>query len=135
MPCSSRRICCLTMLCLQCACSAQMLPAGVRREHYDPAYLNEAAVAALVAGDRGTAAILLERAAVLAPQDTLIRENLAALRQGGAVHLLPARATPATAPATVPATATAPAPSTKAAPTAGTAIDPALPAMGIWPLK
>ncbi|MBC7573561.1 MAG: hypothetical protein H7244_04420 [Herminiimonas sp.] len=72
---------------LQAGCST---PQGaVAHEHYDPAYLNEEAVDALAAGDRGTARILLERAALLAPADALVTENLAALKVGGVLRKNP----------------------------------------------
>ena len=134
MPGLSRWIGCAVMLAMQIACSTststKVVPV-VRREHYDPAYLNEAAIAALAAGDRGTATILLERAAVLAPGDALIRDNLAALRQGGAVRMMPTRSAPAPIPMPVPVPVQLP----EAPSTAGRAIEPALPAMGIWPSK
>ena len=121
---------CLAMPLLLLACST-LLPAAVaQREHYDPAYLNEAAMTALAAGERGTAAILLERAAVLAPQNTLIRDNLAALRQGGVVRVMPAVSAQA-ASVLIPT----PAPASKLKPPVGSADEPALPATGIWPVK
>ena len=58
------------------------------RDHYDPAYLNEAAVAAWSRGERGAALILLERAAVIAPQDRHILENLEAVRKAGSRAVL-----------------------------------------------
>lgn len=125
----SKRICFLMMLSLQLSCSTQLLSAGASREHYDPAYLNQAAMAALAIGERGTAVILLERAAVLAPQNTLIRDNLAALRQGGAIRVMqgvPLRAT-------APASATATGQSSQAKPPTDKTGESALPAMGIWP--
>ena len=69
------------LLLLQAGCAAPAPTAAVKRNHDEPAYLNEAAVAALASGDRGTALILLERATVLAPWNETIRSNLAALRQ------------------------------------------------------
>lgn len=83
---SSRSAACLAvflplLLLLQAGCAAPAPTTAVKLEHHDPAYLNEAAAAALSAGDRGTARILLERAAVLAPSNETIRNNLAALRQ------------------------------------------------------
>lgn len=51
-----------------------------RYDHYDPARLNEFALQKLREGDAGTAAILLERAALLAPHDARIRRNLETLR-------------------------------------------------------
>ena len=73
---------CLTLL--QAGCSTPQ--STVAHEHYDPAYLNAEAVDALATGDRGTALILLERAALLAPADALVTENLAALKAGGVLR-------------------------------------------------
>lgn len=131
MPGLSKRLCCVMLLMLQLACSTQVPPEAVRREYYDPAYLNEAAIAALAAGERGTAVILLERAAVLAPQDVLIRDNLAAMREGGVVRVMPG--VPVEVGARAPASASAQSP--KTAPTAVNVDEPTLPGMGIWPLK
>jgi hypothetical protein len=61
-------------------CAIQGTTLTVKREHYDPAYLNQSAMAALAVGDRSTALILLERAARLAPHDQQILDNLAVLR-------------------------------------------------------
>jgi hypothetical protein len=47
--------------------------------HMQPASLNEAAVRRVAAGDIDTARILLERAALLAPKNQVITDNLAAL--------------------------------------------------------
>lgn len=121
---------CAMMLSLQFACSSLQPSATLPRAHYDPAYLNEAAIAALATGERGTAAILLERAAVLAPQDALIRDNLAALRRGGVVRsvsALPAQTRSASAPMTTAS------PSALPRPEAATAVEQVLPAMRIWP--
>ena len=132
MPGLSKRIGCLMMLSLQLACSSQLPSAGASREHYDPAYLNEAAIAALAIGERGTAMILLERAAVLAPRNALIRGNLMALQRGGAIRVLPAIPAPASAAVTV----TSPLPPTSpSTPTPRKIEESALPAMGIWPLN
>ena len=48
--------------------------------HLDPIQLNELAVAKVRAGDTSTAWILLERAALLAPQDARIAANLRTMR-------------------------------------------------------
>jgi Flp pilus assembly protein TadD len=94
---------CLTLM--QAGCGTTATPSAtfsaVPFEHYDPAYLNQEAIAALAAGDRGTALILLERAALLAPADALVRENLAALKTGGALRKKAAAAAPSAE--TVPA--------------------------------
>ena len=120
-------ICCAMMLSLQVACGMLQPSATVPREHFDPGYLNDAAMAALAAGERGTATILLERAALLAPQDALVRENLAALRRGGGVRTWPA------VPA-LPAQPTAPGTQNMPAlPLPATATAPRLPTMAIWP--
>jgi hypothetical protein len=49
-------------------------------EHLNPIALNEYAAASVSAGDIGTAWILLERAALLAPHDQRIATNLAVVR-------------------------------------------------------
>lgn len=77
----------LPIVLAQAGCTMTAPAAGLRHEHYDPAYLNEEALAALAAGDRGTARILLERAAVLAPRNVVVRENLEVVRSGGALHV------------------------------------------------
>lgn len=51
-----------------------------RYDHADPVALNEHALHQIRAGDIGTAVILLERAAQLAPHDARIRHNLDMLR-------------------------------------------------------
>jgi hypothetical protein len=61
-------------------CAIQGTTLTVKREHYDPAYLNQSAMAALAVDDRSTALILLERAARLAPHDQQILDNLAVLK-------------------------------------------------------
>jgi hypothetical protein len=56
---------------------------GVEPRRFDPlnpAMLNEAAMQKVRNGDIGTAAILLERAVLLAPYDKRIRQNLQTLR-------------------------------------------------------
>ena len=57
--------------------AAEGLP---RFDHYDPVVLNEHALDKIGKGEVGTAAILLERAVLLAPHDTRIRRNLETLR-------------------------------------------------------
>lgn len=110
------------------------------RDHYDPAYLNDAAVAAWSRGERATALLLLERAAVIAPQDRRILDNLGALKRAGSHNVLmhygslPDRgaASVLTGTATLGAgtaqapTQTVPAPIVPA---------PAAPEVGLWPLK
>lgn len=49
-------------------------------DHYQPGKLNQAAIERLREGDEGTARILLERAALLAPHEPSIAGNLAELR-------------------------------------------------------
>ena len=49
-------------------------------DHYDPAWLNEYALAQVRQGSLGTARIMLERAVRLAPYDVRFRENLRILR-------------------------------------------------------
>lgn len=70
-------------------------------DHADPWQLNEAAADALAqpTPDLGTARILLERAALLAPEQAEIQANREALRrlQDGRARLLPALTLPATA--------------------------------------
>lgn len=74
---------------------------------HDPARLNEAAVARLREGDARTAAILLERAARLAPHDPRIARNLRELRAwlsgGPSLALSPSPASRAPGPAVPPA--------------------------------
>lgn len=138
MPGLSKRIGCLMILSLQLACSSQPPSAATSREHYDPAYLNEAAMAALALGERSTAMILLERAAVLAPQNALVRDNLMALRRGGALRVAPAIPVQATLPAPAAVTVKSPsqtAQTSQTAPTRQKTQDSALPAMEIWPLN
>lgn len=68
-------------LCLQCGGGASAIADSLPRfDHHDPADLNEAALHLLKVGDGGTARILLERAAVLSPEDPVVRDNLVALR-------------------------------------------------------
>ena len=58
------------------------------RDHYDPAYLNDAAVAAWSRGERSTALLLLERAAVIAPQNRRILDNLGTAKRAGSRSVL-----------------------------------------------
>lgn len=73
-------------------------------DHHDPARLNEAAIGRIRQGDLATAAILLERAAHLAPHDARIRRNLGVLRAfrageaAGPEAIAPARTGPAIPP-------------------------------------
>ena len=106
------------------------------RDHYDPAYLNEAAVAAWSKGERGTALILLERAAVIAPQDRRILDNLETLRNAGSRAVLmrygplpEGKVAPSSKQASAVEKATAP-----PAPQSSTPAGPA-PEIGLWPLK
>jgi Flp pilus assembly protein TadD len=67
------------------ACGTFTAPSGdadtvQRLDHYDPVALNEFALAKVRDGDTGTAWILLERAARLAPHDERIARNLELLR-------------------------------------------------------
>lgn len=75
------RIRCLivSMLVLGHAAAAAELHYG-KYDHYDPARLNEFAARKMREGDPGTAMVLLERAALLAPHDVRIRRNLETLR-------------------------------------------------------
>jgi len=70
--------------CAATACSSFTAPADSARRHelnhYDPVMLNELALAKVRESDIGTAWILLERAARLAPHDERIARNLALLR-------------------------------------------------------
>ena len=65
-------------LCLL-AFEAGALPTDI--DHYQPAALNEVAMQYLNDGDVDTAMILLERAAVISPQDEVIAANLVEVRQ------------------------------------------------------
>lgn len=56
-------------------------PAPAAPSPFDPVALNEQAAAAVRAGDRGLALILLERAARLAPDNEAIARNVRALRE------------------------------------------------------
>lgn len=58
-------------------------------DHVDPAALNEHALLKVREGDTGTAALLLERALLLAPHDARIRHNRDALRAALAGRRLP----------------------------------------------
>jgi hypothetical protein len=71
-------------------------PQTARFDHYNPVALNELALAKIAAGDTGTAAILLERAVLLAPYDARIRRNLELLRasQTGKSAAMPAQPAP-----------------------------------------
>lgn len=89
-----------------------------------PVELNEAALRRLANGDDGTALILLERAAVLAPHDATIIGNRDALRIHRAEH---GTVTLSSLGTTAPAAA---APAAPAAPS-GELVWPPLPAM--WP--
>lgn len=66
-----------------------------RFDPHDPAALNEQALRRLKVGDRGTALIFLERAAVIAPGNDTIRRNLHAVR---AYVARPGKLTAATEP-------------------------------------
>lgn len=68
---------------------------GAQRRRFDPlnpAMLNEAAMQHIRDGDVGTAAILLERAVLLAPYDKRIRQNLQTLRAWQSGKPMPAAA-------------------------------------------
>jgi hypothetical protein len=83
-----------------------------RFDHHDPADLNEAALRLLKVGDGGTARILLERAAVLSPEDPVVRGNLLTLRayQDGTGEVRVATVTPDGFPAASPEMTAMPAP-------------------------
>lgn len=97
------------------------LPTPARHEHHDPFWLNEEAVQALASGQRGTALILLERAAQLAPGDAVVAGNLAALRSGSRLGLEKGSQTNLKAAVIAPARATQ-------------ATQAAQPELPIWPL-
>ena len=63
-----------------CAAPAGRTVPAPAIEHLNPIALNEYAAASVSAGDIGTAWILLERAALLAPHDQRIATNLAVVR-------------------------------------------------------
>ena len=112
------------------------------RDHYDPGYLNEAAAAAWAKGDHGTALLLLERAAVIAPQDSRIVKNLETVkRAGGRDVLMHYGASPnsgvtgeAEAKAAAIVAATRGINGTPVAPVSDPRAD-AAPEIGFWPLK
>lgn len=128
-------------------CSTLDNPFGTRtaapRDHYDPAFLNEAAVAAWSRGDRSTALLLLERAAVIAPQDRRILNNLEMVKRTGSRDVLThygpimdaQRETATPSAATVTTTSVGPAPAaTRATPAASTAAATEAEArFGLWP--
>ena len=100
------RIVLVFFFCIGMACHAMAADgtaAPLRYDHVDPILLNEFAMQKIRAGEFGTAAILLERAALLAPHDTRIQANLTALRAWRS-GTLPAAGTvgPETSPASVP---------------------------------
>ena len=135
------RIVAMSILACAAGCSAVGTPLGTSllritpapRDHYDPAFLNEAAVAAWSKGERGTARILLERAAVIAPQDGRILHNLETARQAGSqavlMHDVQSAPTSAQSPP-VPVTATG-----KTVPVVPATAPPSPPEIGIWPPK
>lgn len=55
---------------------------SARFDYSDPVSLNELAIEKIREGDGATAALLLERAALLAPHDARIRRNLESLKSG-----------------------------------------------------
>ena len=92
-------------------------------DHYDPVLLNESAIACVRQGDFGTAAILLERAARLAPHDPRLQRNAQVLRDFRKGSPEPDRAS-------FPVARPVPAPILPARPPAIPAEPPAL-----WPLR
>lgn len=72
----------LTLIVIACLapCSVTADAAAPRVDHYNPILLNEQAVRKVREGDIATAAVLLERAVLIAPHDARIRRNLATLR-------------------------------------------------------
>lgn len=130
----------MTIALCTAGCSVTGNPLGTAtaapRDHYDPASLNDAAVAAWSKGERGTARILLERAAVLAPQDARIRGNLGVVKgaDNGTALL---RFAPASASEHAVGGVTSKAPAASAIPVASDVVmtSPAAADSGIWPLK
>lgn len=72
----------LTLIAIAClaSCAATADAPAPRFDHYNPVLLNEQAVRKVREGDIATAAVLLERAVLIAPDDARIRRNLARLR-------------------------------------------------------
>lgn len=139
----SRHIVSLSIVLGAAGCSAIGTPLAMvtlaPRDHHDPAYLNDAALAAWAKGERGTARILLERAAVIAPGDARVRHNLEVVNQtdGRAglwrVDRLPARGNGMRDPAlTLPATPSAPA---ALQPVVASPLVTEAAEIGIWPPK
>ena len=102
-----------TLLAAQGMHAAEGLP---RFDHYDPVVLNEHALDRISKGEVGTAAILLERAVLLAPHDTRIRRNLETLRATQAGVRLGAPGISVAPPPLAPASPMPPGPATRPVP-------------------